>query len=341
MKKLILFVTIAVVSMLIAGCAPPAANTANTTNNNANANVKPASAPPTVAALKDLEMKAFEAWKNKDGKFFEGMLDDKFVMGGMSQKMDKAATVKMMSESKCTVNNYTLSDEKMIPLGADNALITSKLTVDATCDGEKQPSPVIAASMYTRSGDTWKGVYHNEVPIVDPKTATTSAPKPPTMNPPANSNTASKSNANMASNSNNSNSNASNSAAASTSSDMTAAWLELEKKGWEAWRTKDAKWYEDNLYKDFFLVDLFGQTTATKADTIKMWTTDNKCDIKSTSVTDASSVSLGKDAGFLMFKGSAVGSCEGMTIKPVYGTTFLVKDGDAWKAAAIIENLAS
>jgi hypothetical protein len=50
------------------------------------ANAKPAPAAPTLAALKELETKAFDAYKNKDGKFFEGFLDDKFVMGGMGKE---------------------------------------------------------------------------------------------------------------------------------------------------------------------------------------------------------------------------------------------------------------
>ena len=334
--KTITLTLVAFAAFLIAGCAPPAnTNTANTAN--ANANAKPAAAPPTLAALKDLETKAFDAWKNKDGKFFEGFLDEKFVMGGSGQKIDKAASVKEISSHNCDVKGFSFSDEKMTPLGADAALIVMKATVEGTCGTEKLPSPVISASVYVRGpGDTWKGAYHNEVAIIDPK----NPPPPPAKAPatakdeakPSNSNT---SNSNMASNSN-----SSNTAAATSSPDMTSAWLEMEKKGWEAWRTKDAKTFEDILYKDLTVVDLFGKVTSTKADVIKMWTTDNKCEIKSTSVTDAHSVSFGKDLGILLYKGSADGMCEGMAVKPLYGTTVLVNEGGTWKAAAIIENPA-
>jgi hypothetical protein len=345
MNKIVYLILTTVIAALLAGCTPPAANT-NTANVNSNANAKPAAAPPTVAALKELETKAFEAWKNHDGKFFEGFLDEKFQMGGMGQKIDKAATVKMMSESKCVVNSYSLSDEKMVPVGADNAVIVQKLTVDATCDGEKQPSPVISASIYTRSGDAWKGVYHNEVPIVDPKAAPATAPKPPVVKEvkPANSSTMSAVNSNSnsalntANTTTNSNSSTSANATASSPGDMTSAWYELEKNGWESWRTKDAKWYEDNLASNMVFVDLFGTVIPNKSDVVKAWTTDNKCEIKSTSVTEPSSISLGKDAGIFMYKGSADGTCEGMPIKPLYGTTVVVNEGGIWKAAFIIEN---
>lgn len=346
MNKIVYLILATVIAALFAGCTPPA-NTNTATNVNSNANAKAAAAPPTLAALKEIETKAFEAYKNKDGKFFEAMLDDKFVMGGMHEKVDKVGTIKAISENKCEVKSSTMSDEKMVPLGNDAAVLITKVTSDEVCDGKKSPSPVISATVYVRSGDTWKGAYHNEVAIVDPKAAPASSdkatdakkeePKPPAMKEeakPSNSNAASNS---MASNSA-SNSNASNSAASSTSSDMTAAWLEMEKKGWEAWQKKDAAWFETNFANNAFVVDLFGNVIASKADIIKKWTTDNKCEITSTSVTDATSVSLGKDAGILMYKGSATGTCDGMAVKPLLGTTFLVNEGGSWKAAGVFEN---
>ena len=84
MKRISLILLTLTAAALFAACGAPVANTGNNAANvgNTNANAKPAAAPPTLAALKDLETKAFEAYKNKDGKFFEGFLDEKFVMGG-------------------------------------------------------------------------------------------------------------------------------------------------------------------------------------------------------------------------------------------------------------------
>ena len=356
MNKIVYLMLFAVVASLFVGCTPPAANT-NTANVNSNANAKPAPAAPTVAALKELETKAYEAYKNKDGKYFEGFLDEKFVMGGMAERPNKAASIKEISEHKCDVKSFAFSEEKMVPLGVDAAAIIMKVTSEGTCPDEKgaqqkMPSPVIAATVYVRSGETWKAAYHNEVAVVDPKAAPADAAKAPekkeeTKPPaspakkeeskPANSNAATNSSAsNSASNSNTSNS----AAASSSSSDMTATWLEIEKKGWEAWQKKDAAWFETNFASNSFVVDLLGNVIASKADIIKKWTVDNKCDIKSTSVTDATSVSLGKDAGILMYKGTATGTCDGMAVKPLYGTTFLVNEGGSWKAAGVFENPA-
>ena len=358
MNKIVYLMFLAVIAAIFTGCTPPA-NTNTAANANTNANTKPGPAAPTVAALKEIETKAFEAYKNKDGKFFEGMLDDKFVMGGMAgQKVDKAATVKEISEHKCVINSFAFADEKMVPLGADAAAIVMKVTVDGTCPDakgtqEKMPSPAMSASVYVRSGETWKAAYHNEIPVVDPKAAPAktdekAAPAPPAKKeeakPPVvtNANKPAAGNTNAASKSTASNSNTANSAnaSASTSSDMTAAWADMEKKGWEAWQKKDPAWFESNLASNMLFVDLFGSVAASKADAIKRWTTDNKCEISSVSITDTSSVSLGKDAGILMYKGDAKGTCEGMAVKPLWGTTILVNEGGTWKAAVILENPA-
>lgn len=349
--KTTLLAAAAIAACLVAGCAPPAANTGNTANANSNANAKSAGAAPTVAALKELETKAFEAYKNKDGKFFEGLMDEKFVMGGMAEHPNKAASIKEISEHKCEIKSFTLSDEKMIPLGADAAAFVAKVTADGTCPDDKgvqqkMPTPSTSATVYVRSGDTWKAAYHNEVMVVDPKAATTAPAdpaKPAEAKPeakkeeakPADTNKA----ANTASNTAASNTAASNTAA-STSGDMTAAWLDLEKKGWEAWQKKDAAYFESTLSSNFIFIDPMGTVTASKADTIKLWATENKCDVKSTSVTDATSVSLGKDVGILMFKGSGTGTCEGTAIKPLFGTTVYVNEGGTWRAALIMENPA-
>src|SRR5688572_10327507 len=69
------------------GCNTAVAPTVNTANSNvkattSNANTNPASnsAAPSKEVLAAREKQAFEAWKAKDGKFFEGALAPNFVM---------------------------------------------------------------------------------------------------------------------------------------------------------------------------------------------------------------------------------------------------------------------
>ncbi|PYS87716.1 MAG: hypothetical protein DMF62_11520 [Acidobacteria bacterium] len=347
MKRIGLFLLTLTAAALFAACGAPPANTGNTAVNttNSNANAKPAPAAPTLATLKDLETKAFDAYKNKDGKFFEGFLDEKFVMGGTGQKMSKADVVKAISEHKCEVKSTTFSDEKMMQLGADAAAIVMKVDTDETCDGKKSPTPVISTSVYVRSGDTWKGAFHDEIPVVDPKAPPTVTKNAPATNSqpakPAESNKMANAGSNSAYNTNSNSASNSNSMANTSSGGDTDALMALEKRGWEAWKAKDAAAFESILAKEVIFVDLFGNVAGSRADVIKMWTADNKCEIKSVAVTDGSSVSFAKDVSLLEFKGSADGTCEGMKVKPVWGYSVYVKEGDAWKGAFLVENPAS
>src|SRR6185503_222892 len=100
MKKITLLILLAAASTLFAACEAPPANTGA---NNANTNTtKPVAAAPTVDALMALDKRANEAYVKGDSKFFEEMLSDKFViLGGDGQRMDKAASVKMIASVKC------------------------------------------------------------------------------------------------------------------------------------------------------------------------------------------------------------------------------------------------
>jgi ketosteroid isomerase-like protein len=324
-KLLILICLAAIAALALAACAPPAANNANS-NANANANAKPAAAAPTKDALVALDKKAWEAFKNKDGKFFESFLADNFVgLNPKGERMNKAAVVKEISEHKCETKSFSFSDEQMIPAGADAAILTYKATQDITCDGKKETENVWVASVFVRSGSEWKGAYHNEAPAIDPKPAapkeaadnTAKAPPPP----PAKS----------------------EKAPAADEKEKPAAPAEdpavaVVRKGWEAWKNQDAKALEASITKDFVLVDATGQRSD-HAGAMKVWT-ESKCEVKSFTLSDTASSSLAPDVSIVTLKGTADGTCGGMKLGSLWGSYLLVKEGDAWKAAMIFETPA-
>ena len=169
MKTMMRVSLFAIVAFALAACQP-AANT-NTTSNS-NANTAPKAAAPTADSLMALDSKAWDAWKAKDGTFFSNYLDDKFVGFDNGKREGKADMVKAISEHKCDVKSHSLSDAKITMAGADAAVLTYKATVDGTCTDEKGashkiPSPVTVASVFVRSGDTWKGAYHNETALME------------------------------------------------------------------------------------------------------------------------------------------------------------------------------
>jgi hypothetical protein len=277
-------------------------------NDTDTVNTAETSAPgtPTKLALVTLEESAYAARKSKDARFWDTFLSDKFVGWGSSGRLDKASATKEYTGADCAIKSYALSDEQMRPLGKGAALITYKITVDGTCSGQAVPLNSWAASVYVRDADKWKGAFHAEAPIVDPKAALakpadkTRAPQEDQAQP----------------------------AAPDTS---TNAMLAVERTVWEAWRVHDGKQLEELTAKNISFINIFGTYLATKADALKDWTAAG-CDVKSVSVTKAARTMLSATSGILTFKATADGTCYGQEVNSViWGTSVYVKHGDVWK----------
>jgi ketosteroid isomerase-like protein len=322
MKRTTLFILTAIAAVFLAARGAPADNTPA---DNANTNA----VKPTADALLALDKQANEAYFKGDAKFFEGMLSDKFViLGPGGSRMDKAATTKMIAGVKCDIKDgWKLDEPHVSTIDADTYVLSYKGTFDGTCtmDGKtgKAPSPVRAATVWVRSGDKWLAAFHGENLIVDPK-----APAAPPAKPEARKEAPRKDDK------------AAPDAkpAAPAADPSTDPMMAVEKSVWEAWKARDAKTLEELTARDIAFVDIFGNVTSTKADTIKFWA-EHKCDIKSVSVADGTGTSLSATVGILTFKGSVEGTCYGQKIPPIYGTSVYVKNGDAWKLAFTLNHL--
>jgi hypothetical protein len=337
MKKIALLSLLAAASTLFAACGAPAVNTGV---NHANTNTtKPVAAAPTVEALMVLENQANEAHVKGASKHFEGMLSDKFViLTGGGQRMDKAATVKMIAGVKCDIKSIDLTEPAMSTIDADTYAISYKATWDGTCNGRdgkpvKVPGPVRSASVWVRSGDKWQAVFHGENLIVDPTNPQKAAPAAPPKKlaaPPKNqtpkqddhtvdiSNTAVNTGA----------------PAKATPDANTDALVKVELALWEAWKEHDAKKLDALMAKDVSFVNIFGTYLATRADAMKDWT-GNGCQIKSVSVSDGFGTALSANVEMLTRKGTAEGTCGGQEIggTAIWGVSIFVKEGDTWKFA--------
>jgi len=228
MKRLMTTLCVACAAFLLFGCGTTPPPPANTANSNSNANAKPANAAPTAAALLELEKKAFDAWQKKDGKFFETFIADNFVDYSNGKRSSREEVIKQITDNKCDIKSWAVSDEKMTMIGPDAAVLTSKAVADVTCDGQKLPSPVTSSTLFVRSGDGWKAAYHAENPVIDPK----APPPPPAKKEEAKKEEkpASNSNANA-----NANANAATSQPAKpTASANTEAPVQGNQAGWEA-----------------------------------------------------------------------------------------------------------
>ncbi|CAN5634072.1 hypothetical protein BH10ACI3_BH10ACI3_26270 [soil metagenome] len=140
--------------------------------------------------------------------------------------------------------------------------------------------------------------------------------------------------ANNAAANSNSNANASKPVAAAPTKE---ALMALEKSAWEAWKTRDAKWNEENLSAKsvgFSMKD--GRQD--KAAMIKAFG-ETKCDVKSYSLSDDQMTMLGADVAVLTYKAAQDATCDGKKIPAaVWSSGVYVREGDKWKSVIYVEN---
>lgn len=322
--------------MFFAACGAPASNSgANNATTNTKAE-KPAAAAPTADALLALDKQANEAFIKGDGKFFEDFLSDKFVMYDSGNRSTKADTVKMISANKCDVKTWSLDEPQMAKVNDDNYVLSYKGTFDGSCTGPdgksmKIPSPVRAATVWTRSGDKWLAAFHGETLIIDPK------------NPPAAPAAATKEEAKKEEPAKDDKA-ASNTAEAPVkhvAGANTEALVKIHTSGWDAWKAKDAKKLEEITSENLSIVDPLGTWFSGKAAVVKQWTETMKCEgITKISVSDGFASALSPTVELLTLKGTADGTCDGQKNGPLYQTAVYVKEGDAWKLAFMFESPA-
>ena len=144
MKKIALVLMAAAVAALIAQPAPP-----------------DAALKETLVAL---EKQSWEAWKNRDGQYFQGFLSDDHVEIGFGGVTDKATVVAGVGSPACVVKSYFVDHFELKALGPDTALLTYYADQDTTCGGNPVPSPVWAGSLYVKRGGRWWNAAYQQTP---------------------------------------------------------------------------------------------------------------------------------------------------------------------------------
>jgi hypothetical protein len=283
-------IALAATALLLTACtsAPPAETAA-----------KSSPLPPAKGAIVALERSAMEAWKAKDARFWQSFLSDRFVGYGASGRLDKAGAAKEFSGAECTIHSYGMSGEQLTQLDADVALLTYKSSVDGTCAGQKLPAESAAASLFVREGETWRGAFHAEAPIIDPKTYATPAA---TQQAPT----------------------------TATLDKDTESLLAAEKAVWEAWKDGDRAKLEALVTSEMSFINIFGTRFLSRADALKDWTSHG-CKVQSVSVTNPTATRLSPNVAILRFNGAADGTCFGQKIGPIWGTSVYVQNAGQWK----------
>jgi hypothetical protein len=123
-------------------------------------------AQPDKSSLKEtltnLEKQSWEAWKNRDGKFFQDFLSDDHVEVGFGGPTGKKTVVAGVGSPACTVKSYTVDHFELAEFGPDTALLTYHAAQDTTCNGTAVPSPVWVSSLYVKRDGAWLNALYQQ-----------------------------------------------------------------------------------------------------------------------------------------------------------------------------------
>jgi len=351
---------LATAAVWMSGCGAPANNAPANTNTNANS--KPVAAAPTADALLDMEKKANEAYIKADGAYFETILSDKAVMVMGKDRMDKAGIVSMIKTAKCENAEIKLSEPQMSKVNDDTYAFTYRSDNTGKCTENGKTMnlvPMRNATVWVRSGDKWQAVWHSENVIMaaaagdkkddkaaaaEPKKEDKVAAAEPKKDDKAAATETKKEEPKKeeAKKEANSNAAAAPEPAKLTPSANTDALAKTHAAGWEAFRNKDAKFFETTLASTFSGVAPDGSVYASRDAAIKEWTGAGtmKCEgITKTSFTDSFAQAISPTVEILFGKGNADGKCDGHPNGDLWQTAVYVKEGDAWKLAYMFESM--
>jgi uncharacterized protein (TIGR02246 family) len=124
---------------------------------------------PVETQIVALEKMAFEAWKNKDRKFFEDHMSDAGQYLDPDGVGGKAQYVKAIIDNNCTVSRYSLDNTKVTMLSNDVALLTYRYAHDAVCGGHPEASPLWASTVYVKRSGKWLIAFHQEIAAAQAK----------------------------------------------------------------------------------------------------------------------------------------------------------------------------
>lgn len=109
------------------------------------------------------EQAGWQAWKDHNAKLAEPFItDDAVDIADGTVTKGKQPTLKMIADSGCAVNSFSLSDFSYMWLDKDTVVMMYTATQDATCGGKKQADKVLATSIWQKKGGKWLSPFHQE-----------------------------------------------------------------------------------------------------------------------------------------------------------------------------------
>ncbi len=113
--------------------------------------------------LESNEKAGWQAWKDHDAKqAVAWFTNDSISIADGGVFKGKEQLVKSITDARCVVNSFSLSDFSYMWLDKNTVVMTYTGMQDATCDGKKQAGKVFATSIWQKKGNKWLSPFHQE-----------------------------------------------------------------------------------------------------------------------------------------------------------------------------------
>ena len=110
--------------------------------------------------------------------------------------------------------------------------------------------------------------------------------------------------------------------------------IALDLSGWEAWKTKNVKWFQTNTAAEFLAIN--GGVISTRAEVIKY--TPTGCEVKSYSLDDFKFVVFSENTVLLTYTALQDAVCDGKKIPAkVKAVVTYIKRGGRWLEACYVD----
>ncbi len=101
-----------------------------------------------------LEKASWEAWKKKDGSWFQNNTTDEWLLVNNVEVETKTELIDGIA-TDCEVKSFSLDNFKFVMLTKDSAFITYKAMQDAVCEGSTLAKNVHSSAVYVKRGGKW------------------------------------------------------------------------------------------------------------------------------------------------------------------------------------------
>lgn len=116
------------------------------------------------AKLTDLENKSWEAWKARDGSYFQTFAAPDHLDVGPGGAIGRAEVVAGVSSHACVVGSYSLEPMKFVRIAPDTAMLVYRANQDTSCNGKPIPTPSWITSVYVNRDGRWQNVLFEDIP---------------------------------------------------------------------------------------------------------------------------------------------------------------------------------